>query len=168
MRVSVLLFIIGFLWISCSPSKEDFLEKVSGPETSEWKILSSQGITDSLHRQGVLPDAELSIQFKNKQDTCIAPTFEFYPISYKKYVEKQLYRYLGLRAMLYPPPPILYVTKDYFILGWNFADYNASICCDCERLETYLTQAWQLKKEVILEELDLYEWRFKKKKPQYN
>ncbi|HSY62282.1 MAG TPA: hypothetical protein VK796_10415 [Cytophaga sp.] len=64
----------------------------------------------------------------------------------KEYLNNTLMNYLLLRSTIYPPPPNIYTTKDYYIIGWNMTDYREYTCCKMDVLEKKITSILKMKK----------------------
>lgn len=150
MKLLITFLSLGIFLISCSDKKkklEDSFLKVD-----DWEVLIEKGITDTISLESWLPKPELHLQFIKKSDsTCLVPYLDFYPIELKEYIESKLTRYLIFRASLYPPPPNIYRTNEYYILGWNLTDYNDQKCCNYTKLEEKLIKKLNLQITTKLE-----------------
>jgi len=89
------------------------------------------------------------------------PNLEFYPIELEEYIEQKLMNYLVLRSTQFPPVPNTYSTKEHFVIGWNFVDYDDLKCCECPKLESELIKKLGLKVKARPYEMDFSEWQLK-------
>ena len=158
MKSLITLLTLGLILISCSDSKKKDKGNESFIEIDGWDVIIEKGVTDTLNVESWIPKSELSLQFVNKVDsTCQMPNLEFYPIELEEYIEQKLMNYLVLRATLFPPAPNTYMTKNHFIIGWNFVDYGSLKCCECPELESELIKKLKLVVKAKPKEMDFTE-----------
>lgn len=69
-------------------------------------------------------------------DSCLKPSLSFYREEYSGFVLEHLERHIAFRAMPYPPPPNIYETDGYLVIGWNWVDHDGWTCCACDGLLT--------------------------------
>jgi len=154
------ILIFGLTLISCLENKKQTNSGIDNLKIEGWEIQEKRGKTDTLNVQNWIPEPELSLTFINQSDsTCLTPSLEFYPIDLENYIDKKLMNYLILRATLFPPTPTTYKTEKYFVIGWNFEDYNTLKCCECSELEKELRRRLQLNVKEDPKKLDFEKWK---------
>jgi len=140
-----------FAFISCSRGQNENIKNVLD-SIDDWNVVAFKRTTaDTLKVGNWIPDPEISATIRlNGDSSCLNPRLDFYPISSKNYVKKKLMTYLTLRGSLFPPQPNIYSSKDYYLLIWDFTDYDGHSCCKCDELEAEIISRLNLTTEWTL------------------
>jgi len=168
-KIQILVVIVLSTIFSCSNNKwengrknlrfTDIKNKLSS--LVNWNLTNyKEGIIDT-NEVNILTPPMIIAELENKSSKeYLVPRLEFYPLELKKVVNKKLDKYLMLRSTFFPPPPRRYKNDKYFILIWDFEDYNDEKCYDCNDLELQLKEKLNIKSTIedsILQEMNIYE-----------
>ncbi len=157
-RKILIIVLIWFLNISCSYSENEQHREIMGLQINGWGIQAKRGKTDTLKLESWMPQAEISLTFKNLSDTtCLSPILEFYPIEMEKYMETTLTNYLILRSAWYREDTRIftsvYTTEEFYVIAWNLEENGDHICDDCKKLKMNLKVGLglELKEDQVLD-----------------